>query len=462
MPSLADLRNGFAQPPEEARILMRWWWFGPAVTRPQLEREMKLMKAGGIGGFEVQPVYPLELDNPDKGIRNLPFLSEEFLDALRFTAVKSRELGLRMDLTLGSGWPYGGPQIPLALAAGRLRVERVQVPPTGSALNPPVLREGERVVAAFDPATQREMPALQLPAGGDRPKEALVFIESHTGQMVKRPSAGAEGYVLDHYSRTAIDKYLKAVGEVLLRPLASQLPYAIFCDSLEAFGSDWTPDLLEEFRKRRGYDLRPHLPALAVDVGPNASAIRHDWGRTLTELVEERFLAPMQSFARQNKTLFRIQGYGIPPATVSSNSYADISEGEGSQWKVVRASRWASSANHLYGRPVTTSETWTWLHSPVFRATPLDVKAEADIHFIQGINQLIGHGWPYTPEGAEYPGWRFYASGVFNDKNPWWIAMPDLSRYLQRISWLLRQGKPANDVALYLSNSDGWSHFSTG
>ena len=71
-------------------------------------------------------------------------------------------------------------------------------------------------------------------------------------------------------------------------------------------------------------------------------------------------------------------------------------KGEGSQWKTVRASRWASSANHLYGRPVTSSETWTWLHSPVFRATPLDMKAEADLHFLQGINQLIGHGWPYT------------------------------------------------------------------
>ena len=46
--------------------------------------------------------------------------------------------------------------------------------------------------------------------------------------------------------------------------------------------------------------------------------------------------------------------------------------------------------------PGDLSETWTWLHSPSFRATPLDMKAEADLHFLQGINQLIGHGWPYT------------------------------------------------------------------
>ncbi len=170
----------------------------------------------------------------------------------------------------------------------------------------------------------------------------------------------------------------------------------------------------------------------------------------------------MQQWSHRNRTRFRIQGYGIPAATIASNAHADLTEGEGPQWKVVRASRWASSANHIYGRNITSSETWTWLHSPLFRATPLDVKAEADLHFLQGINQLIGHGWPYTAPGVEYPGWRFYAAGVFNEKNPWWIVMPDLALYLQRVSFLMRQGQPANDVALYLPNSDGWASFTAG
>src|SRR5262245_37616281 len=121
-----QLQQSFAHPPDDARIMMRWWWFGPAVTRPQLEREMKLMKEGGIGGFEVQPVYPLVLDDQVPGVKNLKFLSPEFLDALSFTSQKASELGLRFDLTLGSGWPYGGPQIPITQAAGKLRVENVR------------------------------------------------------------------------------------------------------------------------------------------------------------------------------------------------------------------------------------------------------------------------------------------------------------------------------------------------
>jgi hypothetical protein len=122
------------------------------------------------------------------------------------------------------------------------------------------------------------------------------------------------------------------------------------------------------------------------------------------------------------------------------------------------ATRWAASANHLLGKPVTSSETFTWLHSPVFRATPLDMKAEADLHFLCGINQIICHGWPYTAEGVAYPGWSFYAAGVFDEKNPWWIVMPDVAKYLQRVSYILRQGTPANDVALFLPNSDAWTN----
>src|SRR2546426_8357528 len=116
--SITELQRGFEQPPDDAKIMMRWWWFGPAVTKSELEREMRLMKAGGIGGFEVQPVYPLALDDAATGIKNLSFLSDGFIEALRFAAEKAREMGLRFDLTLGSGWPYGGPQVPIGQAAG--------------------------------------------------------------------------------------------------------------------------------------------------------------------------------------------------------------------------------------------------------------------------------------------------------------------------------------------------------
>jgi hypothetical protein len=474
--SITELQRGFEHPPDNSRIMMRWWWFGPSVTKPELEREMRVMRDGGIGGFEVQPVYPLTLDDAEKGIRNFPFLSDEYIESLRFVSAKARELGLRMDLTLGSGWPFGGPQVSIDQAAGMLRSERVKVEGNSLRIPVPNIAAGEKLIAAFivrphgqwiDPESIHEITDIKdgivkMPAGPGELREVLFFISSRTGMQVKRPAIGAEGYVLDHLSRVATGNYLKNVGDRLMQAFASDPPYAIFCDSLEVYNQDWTSDFLDEFKKRRGYDLKPNLPALIADIGPKTGAIRHDWGETLTELLNERFLEPLHDWAKRNHTRLRMQNYGTPAAALSSNAYVDLPEGEGSQWKIVRASRWASSASHLFGRSVTSSETWTWLHSPVFRATPLDVKAEADLHFLEGINQLIGHGWPYTPPGVEYPGWRFYAAGVFDEKNPWWIVMPDLAKYLQRVSFLLRQGLPANDVALYLPNSDAWASFSAG
>ena len=358
----------------------------------------------------------------------------EFLDALTFTGEKAKELGLRMDLTLGSGWPFGGPHIPVALASPRLRVA-----------TSPQLREGETLVAA-------------LPA--DKP--AQYFIASQTRQTVKRPAVNAEGWVLDHYDRAAIEQHLKSVGEPLLKALAKTPPYAIFSDSLEVYNSDWAPNFLEEFKKRRGYDLTPYLPALAGDIGEKTGAIRHDWGLTLSELCEDNYLKILTAWAKQHGTRFRSQTYGIPPVTLASQRLVDLAEGEGTQWRRFSSTRWATSANHLWGREVSSSETWTWLHSPVFRATPLDIKAEADVHFLQGINQLIAHGWPYSPPEAGEPGWRFYAAAVFNEHNPWWIVMPDVTTYLQRVSWLLRQGKPVADVAVYLPTADAMANFSLG
>ena len=473
---VADLKRAFENPPDDARVMMRWWWFGPAVEKPELERELQTMKRGGIGGVEIQPVYPVALDDPVRGIRNFQYLSPEFLDDVRFANVTARNLGMRVDITLGSGWPYGGPHTSIDLAAPRLRVDRVPVPANAASVPIPTTREGEKLIAAFlarGDARQFSSEGIRrladidaavarVPADPAPGRVVLFFISSRTRMAVKRAAIGAEGFVLDHYSRAAIDEHLKSTGEPLLQAFGKNPPYAVFSDSLEVAGTDWSTDFLQEFQRRRGYDLTPYLPALAGDIGEKTAAIRHDWGQTLTDLVNENYLAPITEWARRHGTLFRSQTYGSPPVNLSSNALIDLPEGEGSQWHGFSTTRWATSANHLYGRPISSSETWTWLHSPVFRATPLDMKAEADLHFLQGVNQLVGHGWPYSPPQAEEPGWHFYAAAVFNAHNPWWLVMPDITRYLQRISYLLRQGKPVADVAVYLPTDDIYARFTPG
>ncbi len=464
--TIEGIRRSFENPPDDCRILMRWWWFGPAVNERELDRELHVMRDAGIGGVEIQPVYPLELDDAQAGIKNLPYLSPQFLSALRDAAVTARSLGLRVDLTLSSGWPYGGPHTPINDAAGRLRIEQVNVPEGARTVPIPAMENGETLIATFIGGQQVKSAnhgRVEIPPGLSGSDLLYFFIASRTGQQVKRTAVGAEGFVLDHYSRSAIEDHLAAVADLLMQAFGEHPPYSVFSDSLEVFGADWTNDYLSEFRNRRGYDLTPYLPALVRDIGTNTRAIRHDWAKTLTELAEQHYLTPVREWAHSHHTLFRSQTYGEPPVILSSNQYVDLPEGEhGPYWRRFSAARWASSACHLYGKPITSTETWTWLHSPSFRATPLDLKAEADRHFIEGINQLVGHGWPYSPPGEPEPGWRFYAAAGLNDHNPWFDVMPDLARYLQRVSFLLRQGRPANDVAIYLPTDDAWARLQPG
>ena len=472
--TVSELRATFAAPPADARPMVRWWWFGPAVVKSELARELNQMHAAGIGGVELAVEYPMALDNPRKGILNLRYGSPAYLDMVRFASKHASSLGMRVDLTLGSGWPYGGPNIPIDLAAGRLRIVAVPLPSPDSAL--PKLADGDRFIAAFvttgtpqhyDATGGRRIPGDVLPAKlatpeGFSSEVELFFIASHTRQQVKRAAFGGEGFVLDHMSKPAIEHYLVTRGDALLSAFSDKPPYAIFSDSLEVYGSDWTPDLPAEFARRRGYDLIPHLPELAQGGTLEAESVRHDWGVTLSDLLRDNYLRSMTEYATAHHTRFRSQTYGQPAVTLADEHIPQLPEGEGPQWHAFSFTRWASSANHVYGNPITSAETWTWLHSPAFRATPLDMKAEADRMFLEGVNQIIGHGFPYSAPGVEEPGWLLYAAAALNDHNPWWPVMPYVMKYLQRVSWALRQGQPANDVALLLPEADAQAAFRPG
>jgi hypothetical protein len=446
--------------------MMRWWWFGPFVEEAELARELGAMAAAGIGGVEVASTYPLSTSGTGG------FLSDEFLSRLRFAAETASRLDLRFDVTIGSGWSFGGPHITDETAARRLRWDEREVPPRSARVGVEQPWPGDELVAAYvgdgslqePPVRWERLPVhdgvIELPEGSG-PRTVLLAVSSPTGQNVKRASLGAEGPVLDHCSRAATEAHLRAVGDPILAAVPSELVTAVFCDSLEVYGADWTPALPAEFSARRGYDLLSVLPLLHTR-GEGSERVRADVATTLGELYEENFVAVVREWAQQRGVLFRIQSYGQPPGTLSAYRHADLPEGEGWGWRSVTQTKWATSAAHLYRRPVVSSETWTWVHSPSLAATPMDLAGEAHEHLLLGVNQLIGHGWPYSPPGAQAPGWIFYAAGALGDTNPWWPAMPALAGYLHRLCWLLRQGEPVVDVALYAPSRDAAQRFEPG
>jgi hypothetical protein len=115
----------------------------------------------------------------------------------------------------------------------------------------------------------------------------------------------------------------------------------------------------------------------------------------------------------------------------------------------------ASSAAHVAGRPLASSETGTWL-AEHFTETLAELKTEIDMLFCAGINHIVYQGTAYSPADAAWPGWLFYASTEMNPSNPIWRDSPALNAYITRCQSLLQSGAPDNDILLYWPERDVW------
>jgi len=191
--SINDLQRGFERPPDDAKIMMRWWWFGPAVTKPELEREMRLMKEGGIGGFEVQPVYRSRRMIRHLALKIFLIFSDEFIDSLRFVSAKARELGLRMDLNARKWMAFGGPQVSISDAAGMLRTEHGKQAIHGIPV--PSIAQAKTTLAAFL-VSVRSIPAASLietcgPPKGHPLSERQIHSQSEFARFLPRRTAAS-------------------------------------------------------------------------------------------------------------------------------------------------------------------------------------------------------------------------------------------------------------------------------
>lgn len=110
-----------------------------------------------------------------------------------------------------------------------------------------------------------------------------------TLQTVKRAAPGGEGYVMDHFSRDAVARYLDRFDRAFTASEAA-VPHNFFNDSYEVYGADWTENLFDEFARRRGYKLENYLPQFLSDShGDTTARLLSDYRETLSELLRENF-----------------------------------------------------------------------------------------------------------------------------------------------------------------------------
>jgi alpha-L-rhamnosidase/F5/8 type C domain len=465
----------------EARPWVYWWWLGSAVDEAGVAGALERYAEAGIGGVHIVPIYGAQGFES----RYIDHLSPRWIDVLGATVRAAGRLGMGVDMTTGTGWPFGGPEVAKDDSAALLLLERWTVA-GGNRLQAPVrsAAQPDATVAMVAAAAADEVVDLTARVGPDgaldwtapagRDWTVHAAFTGRTGLRVERAAPGGEGLVIDYLSPRALGSYLARFDGAFGG--GGPGVRAMYHDSWEVHGANWTGTFPADFRALRGYDLAPHLPALAGGDAQERRRLVCDVRETFGDLLVERFAATWVGWSNEHGAQARNQAHGSPGNWLDLYAIADIPETEGfgrSGFPIPGlrndpdypdaafgrpdplVMKFASSAAHLAGRQLCSSETATWLGEH-FRVALSQVKPEVDQLFAAGINHVFLHGTAYTPPDVPWPGWQYYASTHFNPDEALWHDMPAFGEYAARCQSILQHGSPDEDVLLYFPLHDLW------
>ncbi len=455
-----------------------WWWMGSAVDKENITYNLKNLSDAGIGGVLVIPIYGVQGEEN----KYIDFLSPKWIDMLGYTSTEAKRLNLNVDMTTGTGWPFGGSHITKKDAALKIRYEKYS------------LQKGESVHIKIDPDTIQSLRAfsdnhksidlLKLinidneifwKATNDDWQIFKVWTEG-TQQKVKRAAPGNEGLVLDPFSSQSMLFYLERFNQAF-KTYNAPLIRAQYHDSYEYYNATWTNNFFPDFLNINGYNLQDYLPELFSQKDSDiVKRIKADYRNTLSEL-HHQYIKTWVSWAHNHKWITRNEAHGAPANILDNYSLSDIPETEifGTTFFNIPGLRqnstnieesifkplilkFSSSAAHVSGKRLISSETCTWQHDH-YMVSLAQIKPELDQLFLAGINHIYYHGNAYSPKNAVWPGWLFYASTHFEPENTIWQDFPELNKYVTRCQSILQNGLPSNDILLYWPIQDIWHSF---
>lgn len=482
-------------------------------------RELDVLKAAGIGGVEINPIkFPG--DAPTLNTRPLQWLSGEWIDVLEGVLKGARERGMTCDMIVGSGWPFGGEFLTreeqsqmVALGTrdvtgpARLEITRAElladvhpalVSPQADplkelfslALAPHDLNALDQVTSLNDRIGEERI-VLEIPEG----KHVLYSLVKLTGYMaVINGAPGANGPVLNHLDKAAVERYLNRLADALTAKIGDLHPYvrAFFTDSIELEGANWFSGMAAAFQQRHGYDLLPWLPFLLFKVGEmgnavsghygsqftptfqqNVEAVRYDFQTFRREVFNESFVATFTAWCTRLGVKSRMQAYGSECDVMTASQMLDIPECEtwlrsekivpfaANDYDVGRnytmINKFVSSAAHLSGKQIISCEEMTNTDDP-FGVSLNRIKAAGDQSILSGVTASVLHGFNYSPPEIPFPGWVRYGT-YFSEHNTWWPYFQLWAAYKARIYSVLQNSVMHADIAILPPAADMASRF---
>lgn len=482
------LREGFAHPPMDCRPQTRWWWHGNALTKEDISWQLREMKAQGLGGAEqitMEPVY-------EKG--NIPYGSPEYFELIKHAVAEAKSLGMTLSLNFGGpGWVWGGDWVPESmrtrcLLASMLTVEgstRFDGPLSlKAAINPrdlprsfpEILPEDQLVAVVAGRVAHGALLPESFQILTDRVKDRRITWEAPEGdwRVMAFWSTIPEGSnAVNHLDMEAMGFYVETLGQQFVDALGPELGTTVeslFGDSFEVpihrNGIYWADSLPEQFKARKGYDLVPLLPALWWDTGESTAGARYEVNGMLHHQGKAAFFGIFTTWCTAHGVKSRIQPYGFVTDILEGAGASDIPEMEitagekdAVPWFDTRIGprEYVASGAHIYGRNIVSVEAYTYLHWEPYRATLEELKIASDTYLRAGANRFNNHGFIASPERDIAPTRGFYAAIHISPDNVWWPYYHHLSDYLARSCYLLRQGRPTADIAIYAPTANQWT-----
>ena len=492
-------------------------------------REMRLLKEAGIGGVEINPIaFPTYCDSLGKA--SLQWLSPEWIDMLKVCFDEADSLDMTCDLLVGSGWPFGAEFLkederaqivvnyaetvtgPTSLTIIRDSIcnralPKVSSPYKGNTKELMMLRLYPNPASNVDDfielgsaLRQAQGPqfdsifTIEIPEG-EYSLAALVKINGFLEVINGAP--GAAGPVLDHFNTEAVNRYLYNMSDKIeqqIGPLKGKIR-ALFTDSMELEGANWTNDMAEAFQKRYGYDITEWLPFILFKIGSMGSALnynpvvpvtedfqkeiqraRYDFEDFKAQLMQERFTDTYLDWCHQLGVKARAQAYGRGFYPLENAMGYDIPEGESwtTNWlrhkpgeemsetdyrrgrAYTMVNKFVSSGAHLAGNRTVSCEEMTNTYT-VFNMTLEQLKIGGDQSAMSGVTHSVFHGFNYSPNlEAPFPGWLRYGA-FYSERNNWWPFFHLYNEYKARLSYALQHGTYYADIAILNPENDMWS-----
>ncbi len=278
-----------------------------------------------------------------------------------------------------------------------------------------------------------------------------------TGLEVDKFDGAAVRRYLEHYLGT----YKDAAGAELVGQRGVR---ALLTDSIEVGAANWTPRMIEQFRRLRGYDPTPYLPALAgVLVGTRAQSDKflRDYRQTLADLMASEHYGTVAQVAHENG--LKVYGEALEDNRPSLGDdmamrrHADVpmaalwtfGRKAGPNPSYLADMKGAASVAHIYGQNIVAAESMTSAVAP-WAYAPNELRRIIDLEFGTGVNRPVVHTSVHQPVDDKVPGLSLAIFGQFFNRHEAWaeLARPWVD-YMARSSLLLQAGRNVADVAYF-------------